>query len=81
MAGSKTNYFKRAFRNNVYISDDKEWKVVRESEYKSNSSYTHKPHKWNLYSICKDETYAFVESFESMNSIKKFININKEIYA
>ena len=81
MPGTRNNYFKRAFRHNMFISACGEWKVIRGTNRSKTNGFAAKHHKWDLYSICTDGSYEYVESFPSMDHIKQFINIDKEIYA
>ena len=81
----KKKFFKRSFRNNVYISVCGAWKVVRSTTHTKELTYANTQNMWDLYSLFDldapdDSAWEFIQTFPNMNGIKSFLNINQEEY-
>ena len=81
----KKKFFKRSFRNNVYISVCGAWKVVRSTTHTKELTYANTQNQWDLYSLFDpdapdDSAWEFIQTFPNMNEIKSFLNINQEEY-
>ena len=80
---NKKKFFKRRFRNNVFISVCGAWKVVRSATHTDELTYANTQNQWDLYNLLNTEasnTWEYIKTFPNMIEIKAFININQEEY-